>query len=593
MTAINGLRGTDTISPGDLVAVYSTTNGGPRKAPASAFVDAIGQSYVDQAEAQADAATASVSAFQNLVYPGVYAVDPTTRPNGSAMQDGDRAVVLVGGVPTEKLRVLGAWIVPNVDAVNLAAPSGSSLVGFLQEGAGAVARTVQSKARGLAVSPEDFGATGVSAATDTAAFTAALGAVPDGGVITLEVGKTYQLNSVNVTGKRITIIGYGSTINCNGASNGAIFKTDHGKRLTIVGVRFTGTGKAINYVTAPSGSQFDDFEISFCRFENTDYGIYLDGSREGRIISCSFEGVSNGGIYRVRSVNTDVISCYWKNTTFGVNDEGDGTAFSAGLKIIGGTMIGCGTGVYSQRSDYVVLNGVMIDYCDNPVVFRGVDIALIGGGCYITTRTTAPAILIDEHVASATTCREIRVIGNAIASNIDDVTSDTVRINKLASGEVSSNSITFWWRSGIDFSACTNLKITYNKINPDPGSTAPTKTSVLESATGSNSNVISDNEVAQTITTISAEVARNSGFVTQNRSESASGTGVTSFTIAHGLAYTPSKSDVILTPTNNEAATKNPFVSAVDATNITVGFTAATASAAGVGWTVKRGGTRV
>lgn len=176
MTAINGLRGTDTLSPGDLVAVYSTTNGGTRKAPASAFVDAIGQSYVDQAEAQADAATATVSAFQNLVYPGVYAVDPTTRPNGSAIQDGDRAVVLVGGVPTEKLRVLGAWIVPNISSVNLALPSGaglvgfgygetypagtvgdaikdfgessgSSLVGFLQAGTGAYQRDIQSKLR--------------------------------------------------------------------------------------------------------------------------------------------------------------------------------------------------------------------------------------------------------------------------------------------------------------------------------------------------------------------------------------------------------------------------------------------------------------
>lgn len=169
MTAINGLRGTDTLSPGDLVAVYSTTNGGTRKAPASAFVDAIGQSYVDQAEAQADAATATVSAFQNLVYPGVYAVDPTTRPNGSAMQDGDRAVVLVGGVPTEKLRVLGAWIVPNVDAVNLAAPSGSSLVGFLQAGAGAVGRDVEDELRQW-LTPEQFGAVGDGIADDTDAL---------------------------------------------------------------------------------------------------------------------------------------------------------------------------------------------------------------------------------------------------------------------------------------------------------------------------------------------------------------------------------------------------------------------------------------
>ena len=438
-----------------------------------------------------------------------------------------------------------------------------------------------------------FGAAGDGVADDTTAFAATFSAAPDGGSISLRAGGTYRIGSVDVSGKRITIAGFGATINCNGSANGAIYKTDHGKHLKVLGVRFTGAGRAINYVTSTSGTMFDDFELSFCRFENTGYGIYLDGAREGRIIACSFEGTGNQGIYRTRSVNTDVIGGFWKNTAYGVNDDGDGSPFSAGLKVIGGTMIGCGNGVLSQRTDYCLISGVMIDYCDAPIIFRGVDIGLIGNGCYITTRTTNPAIEVNEHVATATTCREIRIIGNSIGSNIDDVVSDCVKLNKVASGEVSSNSITFWWRTGIDFAACTNLKIQDNKINPDPASTAPTKTSVLESATGSNTNVVADNEVTQPITVISAQIARNNGFVTQNRGEGVSGTGVSTFTVAHGLAYTPTKSDVVLTPTNAEAAGKNPYVSAVDATNITIGFTAATAAAAGVGWTVRRGGSLV
>ena len=55
----------------------------------------------------------------------------------------------------------------------LAASSGSSLVGFIQAGAGAVAETVQTKLR-ESVSVQDFGAVGDGTTDDTAAFTAAL-----------------------------------------------------------------------------------------------------------------------------------------------------------------------------------------------------------------------------------------------------------------------------------------------------------------------------------------------------------------------------------------------------------------------------------
>ena len=59
-----------------------------------------------------------------------------------------------------------------VDGASLAASSGSSLVGFIQAGAGAVARTAQSKMRDV-VSVKDFGAVGDGVADDTAAIQAA------------------------------------------------------------------------------------------------------------------------------------------------------------------------------------------------------------------------------------------------------------------------------------------------------------------------------------------------------------------------------------------------------------------------------------
>lgn len=66
------------------------------------------------------------------------------------------------------------WTVDNISSnATFAASSGSSLVGFLQSGTGATARTVQAKLRDV-VSVQDFGATGNGVTDDTAAIQAAL-----------------------------------------------------------------------------------------------------------------------------------------------------------------------------------------------------------------------------------------------------------------------------------------------------------------------------------------------------------------------------------------------------------------------------------
>lgn len=90
--------------------------------------------------------------------------------------------------------MIGAGLIRNIGAAitavysTLAATGGAALVGFVQSGAGAAARTLQGKARER-VTPDDFGATGDGVADDSAAVAAAIVAsdsLTGGGT-----GKTY------------------------------------------------------------------------------------------------------------------------------------------------------------------------------------------------------------------------------------------------------------------------------------------------------------------------------------------------------------------------------------------------------------------
>lgn len=80
---------------------------------------------------------------------------------------------------------------------DLAAPTGSSLVGYIQAGTGAVARTVQGRLREV-VSAKDFGAVGDGATDDAAALQTAFDYVAaNGGTLFIPAG-TYLLQADNI-----------------------------------------------------------------------------------------------------------------------------------------------------------------------------------------------------------------------------------------------------------------------------------------------------------------------------------------------------------------------------------------------------------
>lgn len=119
------------------------------------------------------------------------------------------------------------WTVDNVSGIddlsgvvlsaNLSASSGSSLVGFIANGAGAVSRTVQAKLRDW-VSVKDFNAKGDGVTDDTIAIQNALNAGA-GGIVFFPIG-TYIVNPQVFIPSNTWVLGSGpgSVIQCNSST---------------------------------------------------------------------------------------------------------------------------------------------------------------------------------------------------------------------------------------------------------------------------------------------------------------------------------------------------------------------------------------
>jgi len=101
------------------------------------------------------------------------------------------------------------WTEDNVGGAvtldQLAASSGSSLIGFIQAGTGAVTRTAQAKMRET-VSVKDFGAVGDGVTNDTAAFIACIAALTRGQTMYVPKG-AYVVTSTLTINKSINIVG--------------------------------------------------------------------------------------------------------------------------------------------------------------------------------------------------------------------------------------------------------------------------------------------------------------------------------------------------------------------------------------------------
>jgi hypothetical protein len=244
----------------------------------------------------------------------------------------------------------------------LAQPTGSSLVGFIQSGSGAVAMTVQAKLREW-IDIEDFGAVGDDSTDNTTAITNAIAAVPTGGVLYIPDG-IFRTGPLTIT----------KSLRLQGANKeGAILKL----------------------VTTTAGAALIHADVAT---------IFL---RDLTLTSATYnDGLGLVGLKHVQTANASVGYCDSRTIAI-TNFSGTGIELRSAIfyKIDGVFIYRCGIGVFIGQSTFgndsttVIIDNAYVTNCTKGInIQSGADFDLrncIFEYCGSNTTTDAALMLIN------------------------------------------------------------------------------------------------------------------------------------------------------------------------------------------------------
>lgn len=178
--------------------------------------------------------------------------------------------------------------------------NGSSYVGFLQAGTGAVARTAQSKMRDV-VSVKDFGAVGNGIANDTVAVQAAINAVVarGGGQVYFPAG-TYNCNVTVNSVYPVVLTGENDKSSIVGVTNNEFAVKFDGLfgRCGLRNLKVEGTAKTTHGAYVNSGS---GFTVENCYFSGCGMGLVFNATIDTRLVNVWFYNNYIGVYYTCRT----------------------------------------------------------------------------------------------------------------------------------------------------------------------------------------------------------------------------------------------------------------------------------------------------
>jgi hypothetical protein len=261
------------------------------------------------------------------------------------------------------------WTVDNIagpaDALSLAASGGSSLIGFLQAGSGAVARTLQSKGRET-ISVTDFGAsTGASASANVTAFGLALAAAA-GKALYVPGGGTYNINDTLTVPDDTQVYGdgYGSCIKQTAREKNVLAL---GNRCEIEGLRIQGDGVTTGGV---------DFEKN--------NGVFIDNKQNSRILFCWIHGFEYNGIFCQNTTGLTIQGNVIYGNANSRNEASDIVLYSdsgsirtniTGNFLLSNNSQGCWVNALGLDTDISITNNFACPVDANGVVVTGASIA--------------------------------------------------------------------------------------------------------------------------------------------------------------------------------------------------------------------------